>query len=180
MFSGESKPATLFKKRLWHRCFPVNFAKFLRIPFPTEHIWRMLLYQKRISNAIRHLWWTLFCKNSKQLKTVYKFYIHFILDVWQRLKYSSTCFYRSSRPEVFLGKGVVKICSKFTGEDPRRTGISINLQSRFIEIALHHGCSPVNLLYIFRTPFPKNTSGWPLLFLNVFIADFSKGFFLPR
>ena len=21
------KPATLFKKRLWHRCFPVNFAK---------------------------------------------------------------------------------------------------------------------------------------------------------
>ena len=31
-------PATLFKKRLWHRCFPVNFAQFLRIPF-TEHLW---------------------------------------------------------------------------------------------------------------------------------------------
>ena len=27
------KPATLFKKRLWHGCFPVNFAKFLRTPF---------------------------------------------------------------------------------------------------------------------------------------------------
>ena len=27
------RPATLLKKRLWHRCFPVNFAKFLRIPF---------------------------------------------------------------------------------------------------------------------------------------------------
>ena len=25
--------ATLFKKRLWHRCFPVNFAKFLGAPF---------------------------------------------------------------------------------------------------------------------------------------------------
>ena len=25
--------ATLFKKRLWHRCFPVNFTKFLRTPF---------------------------------------------------------------------------------------------------------------------------------------------------
>ena len=24
------RPATLFKKRLWHRCFPVNFAKFLK------------------------------------------------------------------------------------------------------------------------------------------------------
>ena len=28
--------ATLLKKRLWHRCFPVNFAKFLYISF-TEH-----------------------------------------------------------------------------------------------------------------------------------------------
>ena len=26
-------PATLLKKRLWHRSFPVNFAKFLRAPF---------------------------------------------------------------------------------------------------------------------------------------------------
>ena len=27
------RPATLLKKRLWHRCFPVNFAKFLRALF---------------------------------------------------------------------------------------------------------------------------------------------------
>ena len=33
----------------------------------------------------------------------------------------------------------------------------------FIEIALWHGCSPTNLLYIFRTTFLKNTSGWLLL-----------------
>ena len=26
-------PATLLKKRLWHRCFPVDFVKFLRTPF---------------------------------------------------------------------------------------------------------------------------------------------------
>ena len=25
--------ATLLKKRIWHRCFPVNFTKFLRTPF---------------------------------------------------------------------------------------------------------------------------------------------------
>ena len=24
----QAAPATLLKKRLWHRCFPVNFAKF--------------------------------------------------------------------------------------------------------------------------------------------------------
>ena len=26
-------PATLSKKRIWHRCFPVNSTKFLRTPF---------------------------------------------------------------------------------------------------------------------------------------------------
>ena len=30
------RPATLFKKGLWHRCFPVNFKKFLRTPFLKE------------------------------------------------------------------------------------------------------------------------------------------------
>ena len=64
---------------------------------------------------------------------------------------------RSSRPEVFLGIGFLKICSKFTGEHPCRK------QSNFIEITLRHGCSPVSLLHIFRTSFFKNTSGWLLL-----------------
>ena len=32
---------------------------------------------------------------------------------------------RSSRPEVFCWKGVLKISSKFTGEHPRRSAISI-------------------------------------------------------
>ena len=31
--------ATLSKKSLWPRCFPVNFGKFLRTPFFTEHLW---------------------------------------------------------------------------------------------------------------------------------------------
>ena len=38
-------------------------------------------------------------------------------------------------------------------------------QDSVIEIALGHGCSPVNLLHIFRAPSPKNTSGWLLLLL---------------
>ena len=32
-----------------------------------------------------------------------------------------------------------------------------------MQIPLQHGYSPVNLLHIFRTPFPKNTSGGLLL-----------------
>ena len=35
-------------------------------------------------------------------------------------------------------------------------------QSNFIEITLRHGCSPVDLLHIFRTLFSKNTSRWLL------------------
>ena len=35
--------------------------------------------------------------------------------------------------------------------------------SNFIEIALRHVCSPVNVLHIFRTPFSKSISGWLLL-----------------
>ena len=61
---------------------------------------------------------------------------------------------RSSHPEVFLGQGVLKICSKFTGGHPCRSAISIKLQ-----ITPWHGYSPVNLLHIFRILFPKNTSG---------------------
>ena len=40
-FTGKHlcQPATLLKKRFWHRCFPVNFAKFLRTPFFIKHLW---------------------------------------------------------------------------------------------------------------------------------------------
>ena len=31
MFYEKREPATLLKKRLWHRCFPVNFEKFVII-----------------------------------------------------------------------------------------------------------------------------------------------------
>ena len=70
---------------------------------------------------------------------------------------------RSSHPEVLLGKGVLKIRCKFTGEHPRRSAISIRLQSNFIGITFRHGFSPANLLHIFRTPFLKNTFGRLLL-----------------
>ena len=33
------RPATLLKKRLLRRCFPVNFVKFLRTHFLKEHLW---------------------------------------------------------------------------------------------------------------------------------------------
>ena len=39
------RPATLLKNSLWHRCFPVNFVKFLRTLFLKEDLlWQMLLW----------------------------------------------------------------------------------------------------------------------------------------
>ena len=67
---------------------------------------------------------------------------------------SEAAFQRYSYKE-----GGLKICSKFIGEHPCGSAISINLQGNFIEITFRYGCSPINLLHIFRTPFPKNTFG---------------------
>ena len=44
IFTKGLRPATLLKKRLWHKCFPVNFAKFLRTPFLKEHLRWLLLF----------------------------------------------------------------------------------------------------------------------------------------
>ena len=96
--------------------------------------------------------------------------------------------YRSSRPEVFLRK----MCSENMQKIDRRTpmpkcnfniwkhaanlqenthaewsAISIKLLYNFIEIALQNGCSPVNLLHIFRTPFVKNSPGRLLLTVKI-------------
>ena len=85
-----------------------------------------------------------------------------VLQIWCR----KTTW--SSRPEVFLRKGMLKICTKFTGEHPCRSVISIKLLCIFIEIARRHGFSLVNLLHNIRTPFPKNTSGRLLLNIVIF------------
>ena len=69
---------------------------------------------------------------------------------------------------MFSLKSVLKICSKFTGKHPCRSAISIKLLDNFIEITHWHGCSPVNLLYILRTPFLKNTPRRLLLDLEDF------------
>ena len=42
------RPETLSKKRLWHRYFPVNFAKFLRAPIFTQHLWWLLLTSNKL------------------------------------------------------------------------------------------------------------------------------------
>ena len=35
---------------LWHRCFPVNFAKVFKNTFLTEHLWWLFLFSESIDN----------------------------------------------------------------------------------------------------------------------------------
>ena len=41
--AGDLRPANLLKKRLWHRCSPANFVKFLRTSFFMKKIWWLRL-----------------------------------------------------------------------------------------------------------------------------------------
>ena len=94
---------TLEQKRLWNRCFPVNFRKFLRTLFLTEHLWWLPLHQFEIEKVG---------------------IARFQIILWNFAVFLKS--YRNSPPYVFWEKEVLKICSKFTGEPPCRNVISIN------------------------------------------------------
>ena len=64
---ADHRPVTLLKRRFRHRCFPVNFAKFLRTFFLTEHLRSLLL------NISTWFQWTLLWKIScKELRSSIK------------------------------------------------------------------------------------------------------------
>ena len=63
--------------------------------------------------------------------------------------------------QLFLGD-LIKRCSQNMQEIYRRTPIPKFL-CNFLNITLRHGCSGVNLLHIFRTPFQKNGSSDTLI-----------------
>ena len=84
---------------------------------------------------------------------------------------------RSSHPRVFLGRGALKIYSKFTGEHSCQSAISIKSLCKVIEVALRHGCSPVNLWHIRTTLqlYCNRTSAW--VFSCKIAAYFEVSFF---
>ena len=63
----------------------------------------------------------------------------------------------------FIYKALIFLFYSFLLSFPCLIFLSFPLLFKFIEITLWHGCSPVNLLHIFSTPFSWNTSEWLLL-----------------
>ena len=68
---------------------------------------------------------------------------------------------RGSTPKLFLGNGVLKICSKFTGERPCRSTISIKLQSN-LQVAdlakTYFWTNFMNFILEKQWNFPKSSS----------------------
>ena len=128
---------------------------------------RSFLYSENISSITKS---SKFCFIKNYLHSLFDVFISFfkivslfILFLFFPFSFLNLHYQKQPHPEVFLGKHVLKIYSKFTGEHPCRSVISIKLQCNLTETTLLHGCSSVNLLHIFRTSFPKNISGWLLL-----------------
>ena len=71
------------------------------------------------------------------------------------------CYTFQKRPS----RGVLKIYSKFTEVHRCRSTISIKYTG--------HGCSPVNFLYIFRTPFLRKPLDGSFWLLFIFLCDWA-------
>ena len=56
---ADLKARSFIKKRLQHKCFRVNFRKFFKTPFFTEHFWWLLL--KRVCEGTRLVKLLQFC-----------------------------------------------------------------------------------------------------------------------
>ena len=68
--------------------------------------------------------------------------------------------YRKSPSKVLLGKGVLKVCIKFTGEHPCRSVILIKQLHWYRTLAWVFSCK---FTAYFQKTFSEDTSGWLLL-----------------
>ena len=154
--------------RVYVRCTSQTPSCVLSLALRACSLRNSIFYTKKCLELYN---WTGYKKEKYNFKinkiNSYRIFMNYALNSADKIfNFDCKILSRSSHSEVFYWKSVLKICSKFTGEHPCQSTISIKLQSNFIEIAFWHGCSPVNFLHIFRTPFLKNTSEWLLLIIS--------------
>ena len=144
--SDTLKPATLLKTRPWHICSPVNFAKFFITHFLKNTSRRPFCIASFISLSLKHI--------GAELSV----FGHFVGLALKGLKP------RSSRPEVFCKKGVLRNFAKFTRKHLCQ-GLFFN---KVASLRLWHKCFPVNFAKFLRTPFLTEHLRW--LLLKILIA----------
>ena len=127
----------LYLKRLWHRCLPLNFAKFLRT-----------LFLQNTSGGC-------FC----MLIRIYLLILRLQLFRFQTIQIP----YRSSRPDMFCEKGVLRNFVKFRGKHLCQ-GLFFNKvpglrTATLLKTRPWHRYFLINSVEFLRTPFCQNTSG---------------------
>ena len=162
-FTVKHLPEFLFKNETLAQVFSCEFSEISKNTFSTERLWttasenfdaRKFCAVHNIIFTDRSHWITLQVENylvaefawlsvKKMKNLLTKSLPHWPSSSVAKFQKCSQKV-RSNCPELFLRKGILKICSKFTWENLCRSVISIKLQSNFIEITLRHGCSPVN------------------------------------
>ena len=131
---------TLLKKRLWHRCFPVKFAKFLRTPFYRAP---MLAGSKKliIFAKYRKDWHCFWFLTSKQRKSSHLIQIFFLF--W------------SNHWRCSIKEAVLKYFANFTGKNLCRSLFLIKpfINRVFVKKRPQRRCFLVKSAKFLRTPF---------------------------
>ena len=147
-------------KFLWCNTFHVSFWEKL------EHRGGLQLPSSKAKRR-KHL--------SDQLSWIWTYYWSFQCSLVNLVNPNVTtqrkeCTNRNSH-QVFWKINILKVLKNNTKGPNFKQNVAfdfLTLLCKCIEITPRLGCSPVNLLHIFRTPFPKNTSRRLLLFLRIF------------
>ena len=140
-----------------------TFIAFLQLNIPLKFreatsTWNVLKIQEVLIEIIlKRFYWNTTKKNNEN-------FVFFLLKsiFWKNTSCQRFCNnYLQKQPS-----GVIKKrCSENMKQIYMRTPMlkwdfnKVIKQGNFIEVTLRHRCSHVNLLHIFRTPLPKNTSG---------------------
>ena len=82
----QAEPATLLKKRFQHRCFPVNFAKFLRTHFLQNTSGWLLLTDPTFTLSLNLVYKSY--KNELKCRNFEKIRKTFIPDIWLKYHYN--------------------------------------------------------------------------------------------
>ena len=98
-------------------------------------------------------WWNFFLleDEKKEIESsliLVQMYQNIYLKIFKTICSNISCITKISKPKCFNPFSIKLLCS-------------------FLEIALWHACSPVNLLHIIRTPFPYNFPGGLLPALRI-------------